>query len=99
MRLQQNQVWQQGDQFLRIVVLERLRVEYKAMTDLGSKEGTHHQATKKEFCRLLKGATLVQPAGNAGEGAAGGPSAPEKERPGRLGREERGRRKESLPGC
>lgn len=61
MRLQQNQVWQQGDQFLRIVVLERLRVEYKAMAELGSKEGTHHQVTKKEFCRLLKGAVLVSP--------------------------------------
>lgn len=69
MRLQQNQVWQQGDQFLRIVALERLRVEYKAMTKLGSKEGTHHQLTKKEFCRLLKGAVLVSPAEVAAKGS------------------------------
>ena len=59
MRLYQNQVWQQGDQYLRIVVLERLSVEYKATPDLTSKEGKRHQVTKKEFCRLLKGATLV----------------------------------------
>jgi len=61
MRLQQNQVWKQGDQYLRIVVLERLRVQYKAMKDLTAKEGTHHEVSKKEFCRLLKGATLVPP--------------------------------------
>lgn len=61
MRLRQNQVWQQNDDFIRIVVLERLRVEYKTMKDVGAKEGTHHQLTKKEFCRLLKGAVLVSP--------------------------------------
>jgi len=61
MRLQQNQVWKQGDQYIRIVDLERLRVEYKAMTDLTTKEGEHHQVTKKGFCRLLKGAVLVSP--------------------------------------
>lgn len=62
MRLQQNQVWKQGGLYLRIVVLERLRVEYKEMRDLSSREGKHRQATKKEFCRLLKGAVLVSPA-------------------------------------
>jgi len=59
MRLQQNQVWQKDDQYLRIVKLERLSVEYKAMKNLATKEGEHRQATKKEFCRLLKGAILV----------------------------------------
>ena len=61
MILQQNQVWKQGDQYLRIVRLERLRVEYKTMKDLSSREGTHERATKKEFCRLLKGAVLLPP--------------------------------------
>jgi hypothetical protein len=61
MRLQQNQVWKQGDQFLRVVVLERLRVEYKSMKDISSREGTHHQVSKKAFCRLLKDAVLVSP--------------------------------------
>jgi hypothetical protein len=61
MKLQQNQVWKQGEQFIVIVVLERLRVEYKVMRELSTREGTRHQATKKEFCRLLKGAVLVWP--------------------------------------
>lgn len=60
-KLQQDQVWQKGDKFLRITILERLAVEYKEMTDLETKEGTRHALTKKEFCRLLKGATLVEP--------------------------------------
>jgi hypothetical protein len=62
MRLQQNQVWKQGNDYICIVVLERLRVEYKVMKDLDSRAGTHHESTKKEFCRLLKGADLVSPA-------------------------------------
>lgn len=60
-KLQQDQVWQKGDKFLRITILERLAVEYKEMTDLETKEGTRHALTKKEFCRLLKGATLIEP--------------------------------------
>ena len=61
MRLRQNQVWQQGDEYIRIVRLERMRVEYKVMDDFATKEGKHREATKKEFCRLLKGAVLVSP--------------------------------------
>ena len=59
MKLQQNQVWRQGDRDLRIVQLERMAVGYKLMRDPAKKEGSHHQTTKKEFCRLLKGATLM----------------------------------------
>jgi hypothetical protein len=44
------------------VKLERLAVEYKSMTNLGNKEGTLHQTSKKDFCRLLKGAHLLSPA-------------------------------------
>lgn len=62
MKLQQGQVWQQGEQFLRIVHLERLEVEYKTITNLQTKEGEHHHVTKKEFCRLIKTATLLSPA-------------------------------------
>lgn len=61
MKLQQNQVWKLGDQYICIVVLERMRVGYKVMKDLTTKEGKHREATKKEFCRLLKGAVLVPP--------------------------------------
>lgn len=59
MKLAQNQCWQQGDTYLRIVRLERLEVEYKAQTNLLSADGRHHHVSKKEFCRLIKGATLL----------------------------------------
>ena len=59
MKLQQSQIWKQGDQYFRIVRVERLAVEYKAMRSANTKKGTHQHATKKEFCRLLKGATLM----------------------------------------
>lgn len=59
MKLQQSQVWKQGETFFRIVRLERLEVEYKSMTSPNTKKGTHHHASKKEFCRLIKGATLL----------------------------------------
>ena len=60
-RLAQNQVWKQGDEYLRVVHLERLEVQYKAITNLLSGDGTHHHVSKKEFCRLVKGATLLRP--------------------------------------
>ena len=61
MKLEQGQVWKQGEQYFRIVRLERLQVEYKAMKDIFSRHGNHLQASKKQFCRLLKGATLLKP--------------------------------------
>ena len=62
MKLQQGQVWKAGDEYLRIVELHRLEVKYKAMKDLLNREGTHHHVTKKQFCRLIKNATLVNSA-------------------------------------
>jgi hypothetical protein len=62
MKLCQGQVWKQGGEYIRIVRLERLEVEYKSMPNLGNKEGTMHVTSKKDFCRLLKGAHLLQPA-------------------------------------
>lgn len=59
MKLEQGQIWKQGDEYLRIVERARLTIEYKAMKDPASKEGTRHRVTKKEFCRLLKGAVLL----------------------------------------
>jgi len=59
LKLQQDQVWKTGDAYLRIVRLERLSVAYKALRDLSSRDGTHHEVSKKEFCRLIKGAALV----------------------------------------
>ena len=60
MKLQQNQIWKKGDRYFRIVHLERLSVDYKLMQDLATKDGEHLHASKKEFCRLLRGATLVE---------------------------------------
>ena len=61
MKLQQGQIWQKGDQFLRIVHLERLEVEYKVVLRLNTREGVHHHVSKKDFCRLIKGAVQMKP--------------------------------------
>ncbi len=58
MKLQQNQVWKQGDLYHCIVRLERLEVEYKTFADPVLRQGTRHHVSKKEFCRLIKNAEL-----------------------------------------
>jgi hypothetical protein len=65
MKLGQGQLWKQGKEYIRIVRLERLEVEYKSLTHPASKEGTKHITSKKDFCRLLKQARLLSPAGTA----------------------------------
>ena len=60
-KLRQGQVWQSGEEFLRIVRLERLEVEYKSTITPTAKQGIHHKVSKKEFCRRLKKATLLPP--------------------------------------
>jgi hypothetical protein len=59
MKLCQGQVWKKDKEYIRIVHLERLEVEYKSMPNLGNKEGTKIVTSKKDFCRLLKGAHLL----------------------------------------
>lgn len=71
LKLRQGQIWQQGEEFLRIVRLERLEVEYKSTITPTAKKGTHHRVSKKEFCRLLKKATLLPPAETPPPAAAG----------------------------
>ncbi|MFT4900922.1 MAG: hypothetical protein ACI81V_000189 [Lentimonas sp.] len=70
MKLAQGQVWKtspaihgHGDSslFLRIVVLDRLSVEYKEMEHLNTPDGKHKTATKKEFCRMIKQGSLKEP--------------------------------------
>jgi hypothetical protein len=61
-KLRQAQVWKVGDEYLRIVRLERLQVEYKATTTLNGAKGIHVRVGKKAFCRLLKEAELLAPA-------------------------------------
>ena len=65
MKLCQGQVWKQGKEYIRIVRLERLEVEYKSQPSPNSKEGTRHTTSKKDFCRLLKQARLLAPAKTA----------------------------------
>ena len=59
LQLAQNQLWKQGDRFFRIVVWHRMSIRYKDMDSAEATEGEIHDVTKKEFCRLIKGAELV----------------------------------------
>ena len=59
LKLRQGQVWKRGDEFIRIVHLERLEVKYKVVKNLKSGEGKHEHTSKKDFCRLLKECTLL----------------------------------------
>ena len=61
MKLEQGQIWKQGEDYFRIVEWARLTIEYKTMKDPASKAGTRHRVSKKEFCRLIKGAVLLAP--------------------------------------
>jgi hypothetical protein len=65
MKLEQGQIWKQGEVYYRIVEWARLHIEYKQMKDPATKQGTFHQLSKKEFCRLLKGAVLIPPTQSA----------------------------------
>ena len=60
MKLEQGQIWRKGDDHYRIVTWARMSIEYKHLKDPASREGTLHTVSKKEFCRLLKWAELVQ---------------------------------------
>lgn len=59
MKLEQGQLWQQGEDFYRIVEWERLAIDYKKLAHPEEKEGERVRVSKKEFCRLIKGAVLV----------------------------------------
>jgi len=59
MKLKQGQTWKCGDEFVRIVDLQRLEVGYKTFTNLNRNTGTHQRTSKKDFCRMLKNASLV----------------------------------------
>jgi len=59
LKLQQDQVWKLDSGFARIIRLERLSVRYKSFKDLASRDGTHHEISKKEFTRLIKSGTLL----------------------------------------
>jgi hypothetical protein len=73
-KLRQAQVWKRGEEYFRIVRLERLEVEYKSTTSWIAIKGKHHTVSKKEFCRLIKQAELQESAktatGNEADAAA-----------------------------
>ena len=59
LKLEQGQMWRAGDEFFRIVELERLEVVYNANLSPSPIGATRHHVSKKEFCRLIKNATLL----------------------------------------
>ena len=61
MRLYQDEIYQKGAKYVRIIKLDRYEVEFKTMEGNPKGEGTVAVMPKKEFCRLLKGMTLVVP--------------------------------------
>jgi hypothetical protein len=61
MRIFQDEIYQKGAKFIRIVKLDRYQVEYKTMSGDPKGEGVIAVAAKKEFCRLLKGMVLLKP--------------------------------------
>jgi hypothetical protein len=61
MRIYQDEVYRKGEKYIRIVRLDRYEVEFKTMNGDPKGEGPIAVATKKEFCRLLKGMELVPP--------------------------------------
>jgi len=60
LKLKQGQVWKHGNEYIRIVHLERLQVAYKVMKDLHRGKGEHRHTSKKDFCRLLKECRLLE---------------------------------------
>ncbi len=61
MRLYQDEIYRKGETFIRIIRLDRYEVEFKTSTGDPKAEGSVAVLVKKEFCRLLKGMTLVPP--------------------------------------
>ena len=59
MSLQQDQIWKCGEDYVRILHLERLEVGYKSFKSLKNSTGKHQLTSKKDFCRMLKGAILL----------------------------------------
>ncbi len=59
MTLEQGQIWKKGKEYYRIVRWARTEIEFKTMANPTTKEGELRTVTKKEFCRMLKGAALA----------------------------------------
>ncbi len=53
-------MWKKGNDYVRIVHWERLAIEYKLMEGTPNRRGKVYRVTKKEFCRMLQGAELLE---------------------------------------
>lgn len=60
MKLQQGQIWKKESNYYRITEWSRMTIQYKHTRNLHCKEGEVVEVSKKEFCRLIKGATLFE---------------------------------------
>ena len=61
MGLEQDQIWKQGDIYYKITEWGRLSIEYREFTDVSKRnEGDTVSISKKEFCKLIKGAELYK---------------------------------------
>ena len=60
MKLKQGQVWKKGNKYYRITEWARMTIRYKLSYTLHAPEEPVEEISKKEFCRLLKGAELCE---------------------------------------
>ena len=60
MKLKQGQVWKKGNTYYRITEWARMTIRYKKSYTLHAPEEPVVKVSKKEFCRLLKGAELCE---------------------------------------
>lgn len=60
MTLAEGQIWKKGEKFYLIAVWERLAIEYQLLDDVDATGATTQRVTKKEFCKLIKGAEMVK---------------------------------------
>lgn len=67
MRLFQDEIYQKGNRFIRIIRLDRYEVEFKQTEGDPKGEAEEQVLTKKEFCRLLKGHTRIFPVQKEGK--------------------------------
>jgi hypothetical protein len=60
MKLKQGQVWKKGNKYYRITEWARMAICYKLSYTLHAPEEPVEEVSKKEFCRIIKGATLCE---------------------------------------
>ncbi len=60
MKLKQGQVWKKDDKYYRITEWARMTIRYKLSFTLHAPEEPVVKVSKKEFCRLIKGAELCE---------------------------------------